>query len=524
MKQLILFQTMKRTLFAICSLLITMTASAQYTLKDWNIQGVDENSTLHLNVSEYKLNYNHPLPYADWQKSWTIKADLRCGTLGTEQVFLCKEGKASHLIGRNSLNGDISIGYDNMYGQFFVEVIDKNEKPHRLCAGPKVEKNHWYTIEAHAEYDIHKDVSMICLEVNGQSEQLIYPGKALRHNCSTWIIGHGFPGGFPNALQVRDGDIRALSIKGESLPKIVGQNPLFDGIFTADPAFTVVDNTVYAYVGEDKAGVGGWFNMPHWLCYSSTDMVNWTAHGPVLSATDFSYAQPNGSWAAQVVKGADNKFYYYVTLKRKDNQQHTIDVAVSDSPTGPFKPARKDGTPLITDDMTPDSHRTNADIDPTVIIDDDGTPWMAWGNGDCYMVKLKKNMIELDGEIKKVPMRNYSEGPWLFKRGKLYYNVYASDAPGVQPEQMAYSYAENIQGPWTYGGFISTSANRGFTIHPSVIEFKGQWYYIYHDGSYSQNGEPGGDCRRSVCAEYLYFNADGTIRFIPLTQEGLSSK
>ena len=52
MKQLILFQTMKRTLFAICSLLITMTASAQYTLKDWNIQGVDENSTLHLNVSE----------------------------------------------------------------------------------------------------------------------------------------------------------------------------------------------------------------------------------------------------------------------------------------------------------------------------------------------------------------------------------------------------------------------------------------------------------------------------------------
>ena len=60
-----------------------------------------------------------------------------------------------------------------MYGQFFVEVIDKNEKPHRLCAGPKVEKNHWYTIEAHAEYDIHKDVSMISLEVNGQSEQLV---------------------------------------------------------------------------------------------------------------------------------------------------------------------------------------------------------------------------------------------------------------------------------------------------------------------------------------------------------------
>lgn len=131
-------------------------------------------------------------------------------------------------------------------------------------------------------------------------------------------------------------------------------------------------------------------------------------------------------------------------------------------------------------------------------------------------------MIELDGEIRKVPFRNYSEGPWLFKRGKLYYMVYASDAPGVQTEQMAYSYSTDIEGPWTYGGFISTSANYGFTIHPSVIQFGKQWYYIYHDGSYMQNDQPGGQCRRSVCAEYLSFDKDGKIRFMPLTQEGLS--
>jgi hypothetical protein len=89
---------------------------------------------------------------------------------------------------------------------------------------------------------------------------------------------------------------------------------------------------------------------------------------------------------------------------------------------------------------------------------------------------------------------------------------------------MAYSYATSIEGPWTYGGFVSTSANYGFTIHPSVIQFKNQWYYIYHDGSYMQNGEPGGQCRRSVCAEYLYFDKDGKIKFVPLTQEGLSEK
>ncbi len=84
-----------------------MAQSRVYTLAEW--QNVDANKELALNVSEYKLDFNHPLPYADMQRSWTVKAELKCGTLGTEQVFVCKEGKASHLIGRNSLNGRTRI-------------------------------------------------------------------------------------------------------------------------------------------------------------------------------------------------------------------------------------------------------------------------------------------------------------------------------------------------------------------------------------------------------------------------------
>ena len=280
----------------------------------------------------------------------------------------------------------------------------------------------------------------------------------------------------------------------------------------------MIGDTVYVYVGHDKASPGGWFTMPEWLCYSSKDMKTWTAHGPVLAARDFAGANAGAAWAAQVVE-KDGKFYFYVTLDRREG--HFITVAVGDSPTGPFKEALP-GRPLVTDQMTTDSHRANSDIDPTVLIDDDGTAWMAWGNGDCYFVKLKPNLIETDGPITKVPFRNFSEGPWLFKRGDLYYNVYAADAPGVQPEQMAYSTAPKITGPWTYGGLLTGSAKHGFTIHPSVIEFKDQWYFFYHDGSNGLNGTPGGDCRRSVCVEYLYFNEDGTIQPITQTVEGVS--
>jgi beta-xylosidase len=300
---------------------------------------------------------------------------------------------------------------------------------------------------------------------------------------------------------------------------VAGSNPLFRDAFTADPAALVVGDTVYVYAGHDTAKVGQFFNMPEWLCYSSTDMKNWTAHGVVMRPEQFEFARAGTAWAAQMVSQG-GKYFFYTTLRQRTSNEHCIGVAVGDSPTGPFKDAR--GTPLITDGMTTNSSRPNADIDPTVFIDDDGTPWMAWGNGDFFFVKLNRNMIELDGPITKVPFTHVAEGAWLFKRGGLYYNVYAADVPGTRPEQIAYATATSITGPWTYRGLVTGPAKVGFTIHPSVIEFKGQWYFFYHDGSTAVNGIPGGDCRRSVCLEHLFFNPDGTIQPIVQTREGVS--
>ncbi|MBN1123848.1 MAG: glycoside hydrolase family 127 protein [Sedimentisphaerales bacterium] len=302
----------------------------------------------------------------------------------------------------------------------------------------------------------------------------------------------------------------------------LGDNPIFCDVFTADPAVLVVGDTVYVYVGRDNAREGEFFTMPDWLCYSSKDMKSWTAHGPIMRPEDFKYARPNVAWAAHMIE-KDGRFYFYTTLRRNNNNEHCIGVAVSDSPLGPFKDAC--GTPLITDGLTTDSRRPNADIDPAVFIDDDGTSWLAWGNGDCYLVRLKPNMIELDSPIKKLDITPYySEGPWIFKRGDLYYNVFAVDVPGTQPEQIGYATAPAVEGPWTYRGLITGPAKVGFTIHPAVIEFKGQWYFFYHDGSTGLNNIPGGDCRRSVCLEYLYFNDDGTIKPVTQTQEGIYQK
>jgi hypothetical protein len=483
------------------------------------IDGQSNAYSLSLKKGECIVTFDRPLAYSDMRKSWIIEASLMCNLLGTEQVYLCKEGAGGQLA------GDVSVGFDNMYKKYFVEVMCADGQPRRIVAGDEVEAGKWYDVRAQANYDSKNNQTTLQIEVKaseqktfGKPTSTTFNGPAMRRDAGTWVIGRGYPGGFPNSLSVLDGGIDEVRISGEAIPRFSGQNPLFTDAFTADPAATVVGDRLYLYVGHDNATPGGWFNMPEWLCYSTTDMKTWTAHGPVLAAKDFVNANSWAAWAGQVVE-RNGKFYFYVTLDRKEG--HFITVAVSDSPTGPFKEATP-GKPLITDDMTKDSQRPNADIDPTVLIDDDGTPWMVWGNGDFYMVKLNRNMIELDGPITKVPFRNVAEGPWLFKRGNLYYNVYAADAPGVQPEQICYSTARKITDPWTYGGFVTGPAKHGFTIHPSVVEFKGLWYFFYHDGAYSLNGTPGGDCRRQVCVEYLYFNPDGSIKPITLTTEGVS--
>ncbi|MDP4208853.1 MAG: glycoside hydrolase family 43 protein [Bacteroidota bacterium] len=483
------------------------------------VDGKPNTRSLILKKGEYVVTFDRPLDYYDMRKSWTIEASLKCNLLGTEQVYFCKEGTGGQLA------GDVSVGFDNMYKKYFVEVMCADGQPRRIVAGDEVEAGKWYDVRAQANYDIKKGQTTMQIEVKpssqksfGKPSSISFSGPAMRSDAGTWVIGRGFPGGFPNSLAVLDGAIDEVRISGEAMPRVAGQNPLFTDAFTADPAATVIGDKLYLYVGQDKASPGGWFNMPNWLCYSTTDMKNWTAHGEVLATKDFVDANSGSAWAAQVVE-KNGKYYYYVTLDRREG--HFITVAVGDSPTGPFKEATP-GKPLITDAMTTDSYRANGDIDPTVLIDDDGTPWMAWGNGDCYMVKLNRNMVELDGPITKAPFRNYSEGPWLFKRGNLYYNVYAADAPGVQSEQIAYSTAPKITGPWTYRGLLTGAAKHGFTIHPSVVEFKKQWYFFYHDGAYTLNGTPGGDCRRQVCVEHLYFNSDGSIKPITLTAEGVS--
>ena len=288
-------------------------------------------------------------------------------------------------------------------------------------------------------------------------------------------------------------------------------NPIIKDKYTADPAALVYGDSVYLYAGHDQAPKGKeTYEMHEWLCYSSADMVNWNEHKVPLSAKDFSWAKDD-SWASQVIE-RDGKFYWFVSTSHAAIHGKAIGVAVSDSPRGPFKDAI--GKALITNDMTTDTRITWDDIDPTVIIDDDGQAYLFWGNTKCYYAKLKKNMIELDGPIKTIDIHGFTEAPWIHKRKGWYYLSYASQFP----EKIAYAMSKNINGPWAYKGILNEIAGNSNTNHQAIIDFKGKSYFIYHNGAINTDG---GSFRRSICIDYLYYNRDATMKRVQMTTEGI---
>lgn len=161
---------------------------------------------------------------------------------------------------------------------------------------------------------------------------------------------------------------------------------------------------------------------------SSPDLVNWTA-GPSLFDADSRPAwieqvvsQFRGHyWAPDVVKAGDEYRLYY-SASTFGKQTSGIGLAVSRS----LDPESDDyawvdrGVVVTSDPEQP----YNA-IDPSVLIDDDGRHWMAFGSywKGLYLVELdpETGLALPDAEKTRLAWAEMIEAPTLIKRGGVYY-------------------------------------------------------------------------------------------------------
>ncbi len=298
--------------------------------------------------------------------------------------------------------------------------------------------------------------------------------------------------------------------------KLIAQNPLVRNQYTADPSTRVFGDRVYIFPSHDilaTAGKGrpGWFCMEDYHVFSSENLTEWTDHGVIVHQNKVPWVRPDSysMWAPDCIY-RNGKYYFYFPAAAKDTINYgrgfTIGVAVADKPWGPYT---SQASPI----------EGVRGIDPNVFIDKDGQAYLYWSAGNIYAAKLKENMLALDSKIDTLgvlPVQGLKEGPYMFERNGNYYLTY----PHVENkiERLEYAMSKNPLGPFTVTGILMDESPSGcWTNHQSVIQYKGQWYLFYHDRDYS----PHFDKARSIRADSLFFNADGTIVPVKRTLRGI---
>jgi len=288
-------------------------------------------------------------------------------------------------------------------------------------------------------------------------------------------------------------------------------NPLIMDQFTADPTARVFEGKIYVYPSHDipyspGRGQTNWFIMEDYHVFSSENLTDWNDHGVILNQTNVDWVDSRSysMWAPDCVF-KNGKYYFYFPASAKGGGRG-IGVAVSDKPYGSFKPEAR---PM----------KGVRGIDPCVFIDKDGCAYLFYSLRRIFVAKLKDNMLELDSQpqvITNLPQEGLIEGPFVFERNGIYYLTY----PHVQttPERLEYSTSTNPMGPFEQKGVIMDESPDGcWTVHHSIVEYKGQWFLFYHDKDLS----PDFDKNRSVRADYLSFNEDGTIKKVIPTLRGV---
>jgi len=285
------------------------------------------------------------------------------------------------------------------------------------------------------------------------------------------------------------------------------QNPISPpGVYIADPSARVwPDGKMYIYGSADE--VPGTYCSKHYHVLASSDLLDWqlyensfntTSEGDHLSYSNKTLYAPDCMYR--------NGFYYlYYCL---DGGGDDEGVATSKSPVGPFKNGQ--------------AIKGAKGIDPTVFVDDDGQAYYYWGQFSAKGAKLNSDMLTIDqsGIVNGLVTEKehfFHEGGYVIKRKGIYYFVYAHIGRQDRATCIGYATSRSPLGPFKYGGVIIDNAGsdpEAWNNHGSLVEFKGQWYVLYHRPTHA------GVSMRKACIEPITFLPDGSIPEVPMTSQG----
>ena len=318
-------------------------------------------------------------------------------------------------------------------------------------------------------------------------------------------------------------------------------NPLVDFNFTADPTAVEHEGRLYVYATNDQQQCdekgpdtdNTYERIKSLAMMSTEDMVNWTWHGiiNVEELAPWIYNSWAPSAASRVEEDGKTHFYLYFS-----NSGNGCGVLTATSPVGPWSsPLEKSlvdrGTPGVEDCPNP--------FDPGVVIDDEGTGWLAFGGGGVgKIVRLGKDMTSIDGRAAHIPTRylfeasemNFINGTYVYTYNIDWQDHSDWDLEVAAPTRCCMSYMTTktplVTDSWVYrDNYFKNPGDSGFdhsNNHTHLHKYKGRWYIFYHSMSLRHNlGVKGG--YRNVSVEEITVDENSvTIDMVPATYEGVS--
>ncbi len=328
----------------------------------------------------------------------------------------------------------------------------------------------------------------------------------------------------------------------------LADNPISTYHYLADPGAAADDDYFYIITDSDDPAPANSNGYKIYALYAfrSRDMQNWTDYGIIYDARKVSGI--NDIWASGIA--VHNGTFYIVF---PDGGGGGIGYIKAPAIEGPWTNAVGQGK----DKLVGGRGIIGCDgvswcFDPGIFIDDDGTTYVTWGGGESTsrpntdnfdIVKLNdaKNAPVGNGshvKVNNLPTRKMLEASYIHKHKGTYYFSYSTGWQQGAPT-IDYGTSNNVMGPYTWKGTIlgDPSMNgrsiNGNNNHHGIAEFKGHSYVVYHDRRIAKghNGleiipaddgqpKPNEGYHRSVSVDEMFYNADGTIQTVKVTDEG----
>jgi hypothetical protein len=229
------------------------------------------------------------------------------------------------------------------------------------------------------------------------------------------------------------------------------------------------------------------------MCYSSKNLVDWTNEGAVLEVVDDEMSDIVRGCILERPKVIYNErtdqfvMWFHLELKGQGYHAARAGVAVSDSPTGPYRfirsgrvnpgavPSDMDEDALAvldtldmehykewwTDSWTDAVHKGlfvkrdqeggQMSRDMTLYVDDDGKAYHIYSSEEnltIHIAELSDDYLSHTGKYVRMSPAGHNEAPAIFKRNGTYWMI-TSGCTGWAPNEARMHSAPSILGPWT---------------------------------------------------------------------------